>query len=102
MQTWSALPVLLGNVTNYDFSTNALQAYGNNMIFTYGVWAFYSGDLNQDENIDLSDFPYWDDDNVNFVFGYFPTDINGDINVDLSDFPYWYNNNANFIYSNHS
>ena len=63
------------------------------------IFAIYSGDINQDGNIDLSDFPLWDDDNTNFAFGYRDADLNGDGNVDLSDFPFWDENNTNFIYS---
>ena len=63
------------------------------------IFAIYSGDINQDGNVDLSDFPFWDNDNSNFNFGYLTSDLNGDGNVDLSDFPFWDNNNSNFVYS---
>ena len=51
------------------------------------VWAFYSGDINQDGNIDLADFPFLDSGIVGGYFGYYAADLNGDGNVDLADFP---------------
>ena len=102
VQTWSADQILFGASNTYDFSNDAAKAYGLNEVLTSsGAYAFYSGDINQDQNIDLSDYPFWDSDNTNFVFGYYPTDLNGDVNVDLSDYPFWDNNNTNFIFSNH-
>jgi hypothetical protein len=61
------------------------------------VYAIYSGDINQDGNIDLADFSLWDVDNFNFNFGYIPTDLNGDGNTDLADFSIWDINNYNFV-----
>ena len=97
------------NSANAQVNPYANNAFEDNMkvvdsvqvspgVYQY-VFAIYSGDINQDGNIDLSDFPIWDDDNTNFAFGYRDADLNGDGNVDLSDFPYWDGNNANFIYS---
>ena len=63
------------------------------------IFAIYSGDINQDGNINLSDFDFWDDDNTNFRFGYLSSDLNGDGNVNLSDFDFWDANNSNFVYS---
>ncbi|GBL34701.1 mucin-19 [Filimonas sp.] len=101
--TWSAAPVLLSSgITNYDFTNAASQAYGNNMKeFETGIWIFYSGDLNGDENIDLLDLGIMELDINNFEFGYFKTDINGDGNVDLLDSPSLESNINDFIYSNH-
>ena len=87
-------------------SAQANKAYGDNMVKIDSVlvggnyqpvFAIYSGDINQDGNIDLSDFPMWDADNSNFASGYLVTDLNGDGNVDLSDFPIWDVNNSNFV-----
>jgi len=61
----------------------------------------YSGDLNQDENIDLLDLGDIETDINNFQFGYFATDINGDGNVDLLDGPIVENNINGFIFSSH-
>ena len=63
------------------------------------IFAIYSGDMNQDGQVDQSDFPYWDNDNTFGNYGYLVSDLNGDGNVDLSDFPFWDNNNTTGVYS---
>jgi len=103
VQTWSASPVTFGvSSTFYNFSVAASKAYGNNQVLVGpGVFALYSGDINQDENIDLIDLANLENDVSNFEFGYFATDINGDGNVDLLDVPILENNVNDFIFSNH-
>jgi len=102
VQTWSGAPVSVPAV--YDFTTSAGQAFFGNMIdqFGEGIYSFYTGDLNQDEFIDIFDFPQYDIDNQSFVaFVYAATDFNGDGFVDIFDFPVYDNNNQNFIFSLH-
>lgn len=101
IESWSNLPQSIGSTPlSYDFTTADTQAYGSNMLeVELGVWAFYSGDLNQDGNIDNSDYSYWEIDANAFSFGNFITDLNGDGNVDNTDFSVWETNNNNFIYS---
>ena len=65
------------------------------------VWAFYSGDINQDEFIEILDFPLLFNDNDNYAYGYYATDLNGDGTVDILDFPFLFNNSDNFIESIH-
>jgi len=102
IQTWSTAPVTMSASTNYDFTTAANKAYGNNMIqMQAGRWAFYTGDINQDENVDLQDFPQLDYGIVHGFSGYFATDLNGDGNVDLVDFPFLDANIILGIFSNH-
>ncbi|MBF6640307.1 hypothetical protein IVB69_02320 [Flavobacterium sp. J49] len=103
VQTWSAAAEAFGTSTaTYDFTTAANKAYGSNMAnLGSGVFGFYSGDINQDESIDLGDFTTLFGDNDNFAFGYFNTDLNGDGSVDLGDFPVIFGNSDNFIFSNH-
>ena len=60
-------------------------------------WCIYSGDVNQDGLIDLSDMIAVDNDNLNYVTGYTITDVNGDGLVDLSDLIIVDNNNINYI-----
>ena len=70
--------------------------------FNEGIWSFYTGDVNQDEFIDIFDFPDYDLDNQNFVaFEYKATDFNGDGFVDIFDFPIYDGNNQNFIFAIH-
>ena len=102
VQTWSAAPVTLGSVSSYDFTTAANKAYGDNMKeVSSGVWALYSGDLNQDDFIDLSDYTNWETDYNASNIGYFATDTNGDGFVDLSDYTIWESNNNGSIFSSH-
>jgi hypothetical protein len=102
IETWSADPVLIGASSSYNFTTSANKAYGDNMTeVAPGVWAFYSGDINQDGFIETSDFALLFNSNDNFEEGYLITDLNGDGFVDTSDYPILFNNSDNFIESMH-
>lgn len=102
IQTWSANPITVSSMTNYDFTTAANKAYGSNQSeVESGVWALHSGDMNEDENIDLLDANMLETDINNFAFGYFVSDINGDGNVDLLDSPVVEENINLFVFSNH-
>lgn len=103
LQTWSAAPVSFsGSHVQYDFSTAANMAYGDNQYeIEPGIWAIYSGDLNVDENIDLLDASILDVDINNFQYGYFASDLNGDGNIDLLDSPMLEINIIAFVYSSH-
>ncbi|MBK7764023.1 MAG: PKD domain-containing protein [Bacteroidetes bacterium] len=101
IETWSSTAIAMGTAVNYDFSTSANKAYGNNMAeVDLGVWALYSGDINQDQNIDLLDISSLQAEINNFNFGYYATDLNGDGNVDLLDGPTIETNINGFIFSN--
>jgi len=109
VQTWTSAPVGLATTTNvifhpataYNFTTAKSKAYGNNMkdVFSEGIWSFYNGDINQDYNIDLIDFPELDNGINNGDWGYKTPDLNGDGNVDLLDFPIFDRNMRAGIYS---
>jgi hypothetical protein len=104
LQTWSADPVLMSTSVSYNFSDMDTKAYGNNMIqvsTSPSVWAFFSGDVVVDENMDLLDLGAVETDISNFGYGYLSTDLNGDGNVDLLDSPMLESNISAFIYSNH-
>ena len=103
VQTWSANPIQLSTVPAlYNFTNAASKAYGDNMTEVEpGVWAFYSGDITQDENIDLNDLSVFENDATNFLYGYLATDVNGDGSVDLLDSPIVENNINFFIFSIH-
>jgi hypothetical protein len=64
---------------------------------TSGVFALYSGDINQDDNVDGTDYSFWETDSNNFEFGVFSTDLNGDGNVDSADYSIWESNNNIFV-----
>ncbi len=62
------------------------NAYGDNQKQVEpGVWAIYSGDLNQDGIIDFIDQIGMDNDVFNYIFGYVVSDLNGDAIVDFLD-----------------
>ena len=87
-----------GVTTTYDFSTSASQAFADNQIMVdSGVYAMYTGDLNQDGYIDANDFPLYDTDNNSGLYGNYATDMNGDGYVDANDFPIFDSNNFNAI-----
>ena len=99
--TWSANPIAFDSTTVvYDFSTSSSKAYGDNMLEVEpGVWAMYSADLNQDQNVDLLDMPILEADIAEYMFGYAATDLNGDGNTDLLDVIYMDYGIANYLFS---
>lgn len=103
IETWSATPVTFnGTFAYHDFTWAASQAYGSNLVeIEPGTFAIYSGDINQDENVDLLDATLLETDINGFQYGYFTTDINGDGNVDLLDAPVVESNINQFVFSSH-
>ena len=103
IETWSANPVTIGSTPlTYNFTNAASKAYGSNMIqVESGIFAIYSGDLNQDQVIDNSDATNLFNDIENSAYGYLTTDLNGDGAVDNSDTVLFFNNTENSIFSIH-
>lgn len=100
IKTWSAVPITVANNQTYDFSSAASQAYGSNQVEVEpGVFAIYSGDINQDEGVDNIDGDLLFDDMEISAFGDLPTDLNGDGGVDNSDTDFFFNNVSNSIFS---
>jgi len=50
------------------------------------IYAIFSGDVNQDGEMDISDFNVMEVDVTSFATGYIASDINGDLRADVSDF----------------
>ena len=99
IETGSAIPVLI-TFTNssYDFSVQASKAFGANQIeMVAGIFAIYSGDINQDGVIDGLDFNDWENNNNNFADGQLSTDLNGDGVVDGLDFIFCEMNSTLFV-----
>ncbi|MDY0344424.1 MAG: GEVED domain-containing protein, partial [Lentimicrobium sp.] len=86
LETTTALPVSFASGTiNYSFDAPS-RAYGDNLLLMIdGRYVIYSGDVNQDGTIDISDMSPVDNDASNFVAGYVTTDVNGDGVVDIGD-----------------
>ena len=99
--TWSANPIAFDSTTVvYDFSSSSSKAYGDNMLeVDPGVWAMYSADLNQDQNVDLLDMPILEADVAEYMYGYAATDLNGDGNTDLLDVIYMDYGIAHYLFS---
>ena len=82
---------------DYDFTTAINKAYGDNMILQNGKYCIFSGDVNQDGNVDGVDIGIVDNDAFNFISGYVSSDVNGDNSVDATDLTIADNNAFNFI-----
>ena len=89
IRTWAAVPVTIAGFTGYKFTADAADALGSNQVeVDPGIWAIYTGDINQDGFVDGFDFPLLDADITSGVSGvYANTDLNGDGFVDSFDFP---------------
>lgn len=95
LKTVSSVPISFstGNVS-YSFKTQASQAYGNNLKNVGGIFAIYTGDVNQDDIVDLSDLISVGFQAAHANSGYINEDINGDGLVDLTDLLMTENNAA--------
>ena len=97
IQTWSKNPIDFTSNVSYDFSTALTQAYddGNNppmVTMPLGVFAFYSGDINQDGTVDSQDMnPVYNDNNAQ-LYDYLITDCTGDGTTDSQDMNFVFNN----------
>jgi hypothetical protein len=75
-----------GAMISYDFTTQATQAYGDNMIdLGEGVFGLFVGDANQDGLIDGDDLAFMDPAVIAGNIGYLASDLNGDGLVDGDD-----------------
>lgn len=99
IETWSGSgKSFVENQLSYDFTTASSQAYGNNMKSKSGKWTIYSGDVNQDGTVDLSDEVAIINDILSFTVGSgLATDLNGDAQIDLSDIVIAINNALAFV-----
>ncbi|MDZ4710976.1 MAG: LamG-like jellyroll fold domain-containing protein [bacterium] len=103
IQTWNNQAIYFNPLTNegdYDFRTSSAQAFGNNMILVDNTpvrYAFYSGDVDQDDQVDATDVLTIYNDVLGFNSGYINTDITGDNFTDASDLVISFNNSKNFV-----
>ncbi|MBK8552559.1 MAG: hypothetical protein IPL53_16415 [Ignavibacteria bacterium] len=81
----------------YDFTTAASQAFGANEVLVGSDYSIYTGDVNQNGNVDLSDIIEVFNDSRAFVTGYVVTDLNCDDAATLEDVLFAYNNSAIFV-----
>jgi PKD repeat protein len=101
VETWSGLPVsFAGSTINYNFTTSAGQAFGNNlkkMLPESNVFALYTGDVtsmvsSQDGYIDIFDNAGIFNNAQQGLYGYISDDLNGDAFVDIFDLAVVFNN----------
>jgi len=102
IETWYYQTVNLNDSTlkSIDFFSSQSKAYGNNLKQVDSspvLYAVYSGDVNQDRFIDLTDVITISNDAGIFLTGYVVTDLNGNNIVDLADVVMVYNNSVNFV-----
>ena len=96
--TWSSIPQgFNNNDLTYDFTSAASQAYGSNMVFSNNAWSFFTGDVDQNGVVDLTDGALIYNDGINFTAGYVNTDLNYDGIADLSDLILQFNNSSKFV-----
>ena len=107
LQIWSASPVSISALTSYNFSTALSQAFTDGSanplaMLAPGVYGMHTGDINQDDYIDGSDYPLFEvdvDNSTNLGWFFLPSDLNGDTYVDGSDYPLFDFNSANSVYA---
>jgi len=88
LETWSAAPVLMnGTLVVYTFKTSGSTAYGSNQRqLPDGFYAIFSGDVDQDGNIDIDDFHSVEDASHAYSTGYLNTDLTGDGLIETADY----------------
>ncbi len=101
IETWSkfAQQFASGSLT-FDFSDDDSRAFGDNQkqVDTSPVrFGIYSGDVNQDGFVELTDITLVYNDASSFISGYALSDVNGDNNVDLTDITITFNNSNSFV-----
>lgn len=75
-----------GSVYSYDFTNSVNKAFGDNLKLINSKYCIYSGDVNQDGIIDLSDFQKIDNDVYLILTGNgLISDLNADNIVDIDD-----------------
>ncbi len=98
IETWSAAGnAFTAGSANYNFTTDAAQAFGSNMVQVGTKWCMFSGDVFRDAFIDNNDLLLIDNDAYNFVDYWTVTDLNGDRFLDNNDLLLCDNNAFNFI-----
>lgn len=96
IETWSKTggEVFTNSLLNYDFTTAANKAFGNNQILQGSKWCIRAGDVNQDGIADAGDLSQVENDAGKSLSGYVPSDVNGDDIVDAADVSITENNST--------
>lgn len=98
IETWSDSAVSFNpGIVNFYMSDTSTVYGGNLFKASNGRFCIYSGDVNQDGTIDVTDLSMIDNDASNFLTGYVVTDLTGDDFVDVTDATIADNNAFNFV-----
>jgi hypothetical protein len=99
LETWSSSPITFtGAVSTYIFSDAISKAYGNNMHPTGdGKFALFSGDVDQNQTIEVIDMNRIQSSSQANFSGYVPEDLNGDGMVESTDYSLFENNMNIFV-----
>lgn len=94
LETWSADSVVMSSDTvSYDFTDASGKAFGNNLKpLGDGNFALYSGDINQDGEINATDLMLEDFNASGMLTGYLNGDLTGDAVIESADFSLLENN----------
>ncbi len=101
LETWTSTSLSFsGDTLSYNMTDQSAKAYGDNLVLVNSVlgrYAMFSGDVNHDGIIDITDMMDIDNDVYNYASGYKVTDVSGDGFVDLTDAVIAGNNAENYI-----
>ena len=100
VETWSDIAEsFTSGALSYDFTSAQTQAYGNNLTQIGTKWCIYSGDIDQDGFVNLTDLIAVNNDAYGGVTGSVVTDLTGDLFTNLSDLIIANNNAYNGVQS---
>jgi hypothetical protein len=94
LEAWSSAPILINSSGfTYQFSDSPGKIFGSNeKNMNDGNFAIYSGDVNQDGIINLTDLNTITTQSALFATGYLPADLTGDNIVESADYSIVENN----------
>ena len=87
IETWSAAAQSFSSdILSYDFTSAATQAYQSNMTQKGGAkWCIYSGDVDQDHYVNLTDLIEVNNAAYYIITGAVATDLTGDLFTNITD-----------------
>lgn len=99
LETWSSTGIVLkyDSTRVYDFTDLASKAFGSNQVLSGSRYCVYSGDVNNDGQVNLSDIFLTFNSVTIFETGYLVNDMNGDMIVNLDDLIIVNNNSQLFV-----
>ena len=89
--------IIIFNSELIETSINEIPTLDPDVQNTITEYCNYSGDVNQEGAVNLTDLIETYNTSSNFVSGYVPTDVNGNNFVDLTDITIVYNNATKFV-----